>query len=346
MALVSLILVNIVIILIVLGALMFIGTIFLIIGIVSRRKPKNKGKNAPTVCIAIGAAMMFLPVSTAVVLTINTAVSAISEGAQRITYDSITDEWRNGYITDNKAAKQAIKALLDSADEGDHETFKKLFTPNIYNSSSFQTALDEFFGNYPTGLSECELDGGQVASSGSFNYGHNVQTGNTYYTCMLDGEWYYIGLRFCYENTDSPEDVGVTFFCIENLEANALDENYSEYTHLICNIKDESEVTARLIDGRGYIFKPTPDRHITVDEMRELLSQYDDLDDIEDLIGSPNVYKKYPNHTGYNHYYELMPENGEPRYVELVTSLGGEIWNAYLCSDTKTLYDSHMFTRE
>lgn len=347
MAFVSMMFVFIVIIFIILSVLFITGLIFLIAGIVNKRKSKNIGKKSPIVCIVTGSVLLILPVGTILILIITGITSAVSTTMKRADYDNVTDKWRNEWVTDNRAAYEAIRELLKAADSGDRETFAKTFTPNIQKDENFQAVLDAFFEAYPVGLSQCKLDGGSVGSSGSFDHGNNVQTGRTFYTCVINGEWYYIGMSFCYENTNSPDDVGVDFFCIENLEANALDTEYADDEHLVCAIKSENEVTARLIDGRGFVFEPTPERVITPAQMSEYLNKYDDLDELCREIGDPNVTKKYSNCTGCDHYYELVPENGEPRYAYICTDYpSGELLYGYICSDTKTFYDRQLFSKK
>lgn len=347
MAFISMMFVFIIIICIILSLLFITGLIFLIAGIVNKRKPKYIGKKSPVVCIITGSILLVMPVFTILILIITGLSSAVIKNIKRADYDNVTERWRNEWVSDHTAADEAIKQLLESADSGDRETFAKTFTPNIKKNENFESALNLFFDSYPIGLSQCNLNGGNTGSSGSYSYGHNVQTGGAYYTCMLNGEWYYIGMSFCYENTDSPDDVGVDFFCIENLEANALDSEYNDDEHLVCTIKSKNEVTARLIDGRGFLFEPSPQRVITEAQMREYLKKYDELYDLSLEIGDPNVTKKYSNCTGYDHYYELAPENGEPRYAYICTSSpSGDFTYGYICSDSETFYDRKLFAKE
>ncbi|MBP1560989.1 MAG: DUF5104 domain-containing protein [Oscillospiraceae bacterium] len=343
MAFVSMIFAFLAIVLIILGVMFIAGLLFLIPGIVNARKPKYAGKKSPVVFIVIGTLLIALPVGTALTLLVVGVSNSVSTNIRRMGYDNVTDKWRSEWVSDHTAAEDAIEELLSSADAGDRERFAKTFTPNIQQSENFDAALDDFFAAYPVGLSRCELDGGNVGSSGSYNYGHNVQTGGTHYTCVLDGEWYHIIMEFCYENTDFPDDVGVTFFAVENLEANALDIDYKD-KQLVCNIKSDSEVSARLIGGDAFLFEPYPDRVITEEEMIAYLAEYDDLYDLSREIGEPNVTKKYSNCTGYDHYYELAPENGEPRYAYICTnSPTGRFLNGYICSDTIGFYDRTLF---
>lgn len=342
MAFVSMMIVFLIFVIVVMGILFFAGLVMLIAGIITRTRPKNIGKKFPTVLIVIGSIVILIPVGTVLFIGIGGIASQISTSIERQSYKSVTDKWRNEWVTDHEAANGAIKELLEAAESGDREQFKRTFTPNIQNSQSFEAAVDAFFDNYPKGLNGCKLEGGNVSGSGSYNYGHNIQTGSTYYTCFLNGEWYSIHLIFCYENTDYPDDVGVDFFSVENLGAAALDEDYKG-KNLVCAIKSEAEVTARLIKNMAFMFEPSPERIITEAQMKEYLKKYDDLYQLEQEIGKPNVNIKYDNSTGYDHYYELAPENGEPRYAYICTgSPTGRFYYGYVCSDTQSYYDRKL----
>lgn len=325
----------------IIGFLFLAGMIFLITGLVIRQKPKYSRKKSPIVCIVIGVVFLILPVGMAVLIEINMIVSLFTGSSQSLRYGNVTDGWRSGkYIGDTHAREEAIEGLLGFADAGDRDSFEKMFTPRLQEREDFQAAVDDFFRTYPNGLSLCELEGGNGHTSGSSNYGESVQKTNAYYTCFLDGEWYYIGLDLCYRNTESPEEVGVTFFCIENLEANAIDREYGEDEFLACEIRDANDVCARLIKGRGYLFTPTPDRSITTAEMKTYLTQYANLGDLSDQIGEPNVTKPIFNSTGDDYYYELVPEDGEPRYAYICADpISGEIYYSYICSDLHEVQD-------
>lgn len=266
--------------------------------------------------------------------------SFLSSDKQEVEYDNPAEKWRNEIIYDNEAKNDAITWLLGKADSGDRSGFAEIFAPVVQSSESFSAQLDSFFEAYPKGLSECELDSGGGSGSGSYNYGDVVETYSTSFTCFLNGEWYHISVSFCHQNTTAPDEVGVTFFCIENLEAFALDKSYSEDDFIMCSIAEESEVTARLIDGRGFVFEPTPERRVTLEQMREYLENCDNIRELTQLIGVPNVTKKYSNATGCDYYYELTSTDGSPLYAYIVAGyLSGEIYYGYVCTDEKILYD-------
>lgn len=307
----------------VLIGLFIIGMIFLIVGIVRKRNPKNAGKKSPTVCIVSGTVCLLPLIGAAICL-----VWYFGDG----NYAHVTDRWRSGrFMTDDRAKEEAIEGLLTSADAGDRDYFEKMFTPKLRERDDFQRLVDAFFESYPNGLSLCERNSHWTGSSGS-----NVAR----YTCYLGEDWYLMELEFRYGRWYTPDETGVIFFRIENLGANALDRDYGEHDFIACRIVDESEVTARLINGRGYVFTPTPDRSITVEQMKTYLEKYNDLDDLAARIGEPNVSKKHTNSTSSGYYYELVPEDGEPRYAYIdADPYSGKIYYSYICSDVGRLPD-------
>ena len=179
--------------------------------------------------------------------------------------------------------------------------------------------------------------------------GHSIQHGSTHYNCILNGEWYFINLGFCHEDNLEPDKVGVDYFTIRNVEGKAVyndnasrDRDYDEGAYMLCDIRSSDEICARAIDGSAYLWTPTDDPKLTVEEMSALIKKYrsNSPGDIWRRIGEPNAQIKWYNCTGYDYYYELVPEDGEPRYAYICASgFRGNIYSAYICSPEKTLYD-------
>ena len=356
MAFVSMVIVCIVIAAVILGALLIGGLVLLIVGIVGKSKPKNAGKKSPVVCIVTGAVMLALPVVTAVVLGIWGVSSCVGTVLKRTQYECVPDRWRNEWVYDYQAEDEIIEALLTSADSGDREAFGKNFTPELQRNEGFHDAVNAFFAAYPTGLSKCERKNQLGGGSASYDAGHNVKTDSVHFDVTLDGEWYYVSISFCYDNTDEPDKVGVTDCMIMNLEAAAVffDEyhrtgEYDSDVYLVCDIKSPDEINARLIDNRAFLWTPTDTPKLTADELRDLLKDNDRLDApaLSEKLGQPNAFCKYFNSTGYDYYYELADRNGMPCYADICTdSPAGEIFSAFICTPYETDYDFSLFERE
>ena len=353
MAFASMIIIFTAIILLILGILFVAGLIFLSIGIVKKKSPKNKGKKHPIVFIVIGLLLSLPAVVSIVIVLVTLRITNTKTAIERTQYECVPDKWRNERVQDHQAAQEVLDALLKAADEGDKEAFALNFTPEIQEQSDFDDTLDMFFKSYPEGFSECDIEVGPVGGGGSYNYGHNVLNAGTSIDVVMDGEWYTIGLSFCYENTDNPEKVGVTNFNIMNLEGAAYFNNesnkkpfYFEDEYLICRIMNDQEISARMINGIPFLWTDTPEPKLTEDEMRELLTDYRDkgigIPEVQDVIGEPHAGIKLFNATGYDYYYELEPkEDGTPQYVHINTSTEkGRIIAAYLCDSENEYYDN------
>jgi len=269
-------------------------------------------------------------------------------------YDSIVEKWQNETIFEGEASEDAINALLNAADANDHDEFAENFTEEVRERAGFDGAVNKFLAVYPKGLSKADLKymGG---GAGGSSRGDNLVKGATYsYECTLNGDWYHINVSFCFVNDQEPEKIGVEHFEIMNLNAEAYhtdlasdDPYYYEKFYLLCDIKSEEEMPARMIAGSPYLWKTTDNRKLTEDEMRDLLYQYGgDLGnrELREILGDSNAYYKSFNSTGYFHYYELQPKNGEPRYARICCQTTyGKIYDAYVCTRDDIIYDNPLY---
>ena len=344
MALFHLLMVMLIIPLIIIGIIgMLVGLILLIVGIINRKKPANQGKRFPKVFITIGSILLIVPFLTTSALVISSVVSIFRS------YDSLPDRWNNIWISDSMASDDAVKALTNAAGKGDREALAKCFSADVRKDPDFDKMLDEFIQNYPTEISQCELDGSSSGSSASYDYGHVVKTGGGHYECDHNGERYFFNLYFCHENTDEPDKVGVTWFSVTNIEAQA--KKSAEYDPIDnedprgmeCLIISSDEVNAKLIGGVPYLWEPTPDKKFSEDEMRKLLSGAASMEDVYAAAGTPNASYKAFNSTGYEYFYELRSSEKEPRYANIcASSPKGYIIDAYVCTPDETIYDNPL----
>ena len=356
MAFVSMMFVFFLIAAVILGALLITGLVLLIVGIVRKCSKKNAGKKSPSVLIVSGSVLLVLPVITVVLLSAWGVSSCAGTAFKRTQYECVPDRWRNEWVYDSQAEEEIIEALFNSADKGDREAFGKNFTPELQRKEGFDEAVNAFFAAYPKGFAGCERKDKNGGGSASYNYGHNVKNDSVHFNTTLGGEWYYVSVEFCYDNTDEPDKVGVTDFKIMNLEGAAVffDEywrntDYGSDVYLLCDIKNSDEVSARLIGGQPLLWTPTDTPRLTADELRELLKENKRLDSpaLLEKLGAPNAFCKYVNSNAYEYYYELQDRNGQPCYAELETdSPDGEIFMAFICTPTEYDYDYTLYDNE
>ena len=267
-------------------------------------------------------------------------------------YDCLADKWTNEFVTEKIAVNDAYDRLFKAAEDGDKKAFADCFAKELRDSSGFDRMVDSFFANYPKGLGKAEIRRMPAGAGGSFKGNMVIRNASSGGDVLLDGEYYDITLRVCYEYTGSPEKIGVTQFAIRNLEADAeyIDsiQKIPEYDAdtedcIICAIRSSEEVSARLINGCPYLWTDTDTPKLTADEMRDLLMAHrDDLGnrEVQDRIGQPNVEFKQSNSTGYDYFYELRSENGEPLYAHITADWPmGRILDAYVCTRDRDSQD-------
>ncbi len=349
MAFISMIFAFLFIAVLILGVMFLVGLVLLIAGIVLRRNPKISVRKASVACTVSGSVLLGLPI----VMAAGLCMWGVFSSVKGTDYESVPDRWKNEWVMDSQAEDEIMDALFTSADSGDREAFVRNFTPELQGKDDFIESVDAFFDVYPKGFSYCETKDEYGGGGGSYNAGHNVRTHSLHFNTTIDGEWYYVSIEFCYENTDEPDKVGVTNLRIMNLQAAAVffDEcsrsvDRPDDIYLLCDIRSSDEISARLIGGQPFLWTPTDTSRLTADELRDLLKQNKRLDSpaLSEKLGAPNAFRKYVNSTGYDYYYELADRNGEPCYANIETdSPYGEIFHAFICTPTDYDYDYTLF---
>lgn len=275
-------------------------------------------------------------------------------------YDNVVDIWQKTYVTEKDSKDQAFKKLFAAAESGDQTAFTKNFSEEVRKKANFNSTLNEFFSGYPKGISECELTyKGGGAGGNSDENGISRGCAGVYY-CSMDGKPYWITIEMTYKDDSHPEKVGVSHFSIMNLEgrANYLVENnrrqtedehydFAEEFPIACYILSDKEVSAKLINGSPILWTESDAPKLTADEFGKLLKENEgkDLSGLFDKIGKPGHSIHYFNHTAYYCYYELAPENGEPRFAFITTlSEYGQIIDAYVCTPDSCDFDNPLIS--
>ena len=335
--------------LIILGVLFISGMILLIAGVRKNRKPENKGKKSPKVMIAFGIILIIPAVMALSIGVFVKTFSFVSDNTWKARYDSVAEMWKNKHVNEKKACEQAFEELLKAADEGDKEAFSKCFSDTIRKEPDFQERVDNFFKSYPGELKDLEYDDGGADSSASLNHGHNVKLASNRYDAIKGSESYYISLRCCFENTDNPEEIGVTQFIVMNLGGYA-DYCYDSFgyikhpeedEYLLCYMKSPEEVPARRIGGTAYPWTASEKEPVTKEEMKKLLVNNEYFCDAKSSgnLGEPNVTYSIVSSNGDNYIYELASENGKPLYVDITVNYEDRIVDAITRGQEKS--DGH-----
>ena len=335
----------------VLSVLLIIGVVLLVCGIAKKKKPENEGKKHPVVLMVIGFIIgtpALICILTAMVFKLTINVNDKDSFGWKKEYDRLSELYAEHNYNDQKALAKAFDTMIGEADAGDKDAFKSNFSKSVREDADFDRKIDEFFAAYPGGLSMLEFEKSGGSGSEDLHFGHNVKTRDQFYRGRSGDEAYFIILDVCYENTDNPEELGVNQIIIWNLEGYA-DYKYDDYGNVLypdddeyclCYIKTSADINARLVNGTPYPWTESEQAPITEEEMKNLLLQCENIDELRasGLVGKPNNENNVPNSSGCHYIYELQPENGKPRYVEISCGAGGNILSANAVGEDKGEY--------
>ena len=350
MALAPFLLIALLIIASILGIVFVIGLILLIVGIVSKCNRKNDGKKSPVVLIITGIVMMVPSVLCVTLIAVYVVKTDLNKAHWEREATTIVELWQHTNVTEEKAAGQALEALLKAADAGDKEAFVGSFAEPVREDPEFEREVKLFFDEYsefPGALAELEFDGGVSSGSAEHDRGITTRTAHAHYDIKLGDESYYIKVSYCFENDEHPEQIGVTGFEVMNLGGYVdyhLTMEGRELEHddyVACNYCTPDEVSARRISGHARRWKASDVELLTLSEMKDVLNSCDYLEDLEaakrvGLIGDPNSEYHIVASTAVNYYYEIAPEDGEARFVDIVVSAEGKLLDAWVCSEEKS----------
>lgn len=311
------------------GAILLgIGLIGLIITIVSviKRRRTPEGVKKKKAGLIVGIILMSVPVVPVAAILIYGAYSRITLEIQRANYTCLTDEWRNEYVPEDKAAKAAMEAMLKAADEGDKEEIKAMFSENAQNEQ-LDKQIDQFLATYPGKLLQTELpedflseyacDYSKTDWSESSENGFNKEYFSVCFDVEMDGERYYISMEGCNHNDNNPEEIGLLLFTVETELAYVVEKEYSETDYIYSDMMQDADFEVRKIDGKLCAFTPI-NRKISQEEALETLREKFWLEDYIEKYGEANAVINYDKESGDGeYYYELLPENGEARYLKL-----------------------------
>ena len=333
---------------IILAVLFFIGLGMLIAGLVNSKRAK---KVWPIVLDVLGSLCM-LPFIILIIIGI-VAYNKTNYDKMGILdeYDSLPEVWINeSIVVESVAADQAMKSNVDAARKGDRDEFVECFSQETRDREGFEQYADDFLDVFPEGVTFKELKRSRTTSIGNVKY-TGIRTGTAVYQGKFNGEWYFFTVQFAYYGSGHDEAKGVTYLAMMNLpgEANVIRGDAKpmmsdDSLYLFTYMPSSDEINARMVNNYAYLWNESDGPVVTKDEMREILTSYDTLQDAIDAgaIGHPNCVE-----TTCFYYYELKPDHGEPRYA-FVRTIGdyGHVSEAYVYTETTTDYEDPIVKYE
>lgn len=322
MAFISLLAVYLFIFIVILAILAFIGSIFLVIGLVKRKKAAEQGKKYPYVFIVLGILFLAPSVLTVGGVLVTAVVSTVQiKIADTIGYENCVDKWKNRWVSDSAAEEAMLEEFIEAAESRDKDALMALYTDEIQNRAELSGQVDEFLAAYPGGFSadDFESDGAHSESGGGEAYF------DTDYEGVIDGEYYYISFSACHSNDEHEERVGLRYFYIKSEKAKVL-EDRNDYVYatdsqyIDAGFSVEGEYETRRVGGYPFEFVPM-DRKLTKEQVIDEIKNVRTIEELTEILGEPNGRSERLSEL----LYELVPEGGEPRYVVITYDNYGRI---------------------
>ena len=310
------------------------GLTMVIYGIVKRRHDRKNGSRL----IITGLVMMIITSLYFIYAAFMIFASSHSTPAAPSDYDSLPEYWQAHKIGEGEASVEAVNTLLDAAYAGDTDKFASVFSESTRRRSDFDARMEDFLSKLPSNLRSVGLKDCGITSRSSEPGSSAHSEATVVYSAVVDGKEYFLTLKFCAHSAEHPEDVGVSFFTVLNLEGQAMYNQcfnevggasvpsavYERYAdaYLLCDVLNDGKVSARKIFGFVYMWTPSEGSPMTSEEIVAALAGYDNLADAIDAgkLPQPNVEYKSADSNVYEYYYELASgPNGEPLYASIVT---------------------------
>lgn len=274
-----------------------------------------------------------------------TACSAVKEAAQQGL--ELLDGWHteNGlYATqEEKLYLETADTFLDAVEAGDREAVLNCFSDNTRSADpSLEEQIDRLLELCSGPIDFKTRDDIQLFGSYSNHYGKKTAliADTLIYTCGDAYFWCDMGLT--YQNDEDPGAIGVTYATVHTADydyAYKSGEDYGDIPDFQApglqvltadQLNRPVEAEIRVIDGNGIAYTPTAPLNVT---------------DVAVFLERNSSYSAFrarfdpPCGSWHYDYYELSPEDGEPRYL----CVGhfeetDEIYSASVCSDIKFLY--------
>lgn len=211
---------------------------------------------------------------------------------------------------------EMVEKLFSALDAGNEASVRALFSVHArQRDPDFEADLDRLMELY-SGPTDALGQHDMLAGSYSTEYGVNTAEVYTTFPVVSAGEYYWCHLQLMYRNDADEDQVGISqllFYSAEEFYLLHSDENrhYPDEAGLFVYDEYTLEGEIRSINGWPCRFTPI-DRVIDEEEVKVFLDRSNLYSEFVEQFGEPNGGDSY-----LYYYYELQPENGQPRYLEM-----------------------------
>lgn len=261
--------------------------------------------------------------------TVQKAFESLPEDAQEAVMGSV-QSWSGS----RWSLQDPIDEFFAAVDARDAEAVRAMFSPNAQAAGeTLDQDIQALFDLYPGPTDECVMTS-PVGASKHVGWRENATTVHNTFPVVCQGVNYYCAFSYTTKDEADEGNVGVNsvLFMTEKVQANEEFRNSLERGDGLTVAADcPGDYETRRIGDCAYIFTPM-DRSLFADELTAFLQTDSNWAAFLDRFGQPNA-ESWPS----SYYFELTPENGQPRYAHILTNTENGVKQVY----SVYLYDNH-----
>ncbi|WP_297870759.1 DUF5104 domain-containing protein [uncultured Oscillibacter sp.] len=227
-----------------------------------------------------------------------------------------------------------IDEFFAAVDARDAEAVRALFSPNVREADGdLDESIQALLDLYPGPTEDCEMLT-PVGASKHLEYGRQTMVDvHNSLPAVCGGVNYYCSFSYVTKDEEDPGNVGLRKVVVATEAARCHPDYYQNSLDLEDGLSvvtaPAAEGETRRIGDEPFAFTPY-DRTVTREELPAFLETDDSWEGFTARFGPPNA----EGWLGTGYYYELVPEDGQARYVHIYTHDFGDgarrVWSVYL----------------
>lgn len=251
---------------------------------------------------------------------------------------------------------QAVDDFFAALDSQDKEAIMDMFAQDVREEDTdLEAQIDKLFEAYPGPTDICKRDGSSVAGSYSNDHGTHTSSVESGFPVVSHDTYYWCDFEYMYENDEDEDQIGIRRISFYSAEARckeiyepvsrtgSMDKGADTVTDGLTVLTDVSvDYEVRFVGGYPEKFTPI-DRTLTAEQVTAFLETSSSYSAFLAEFGSPNV----EDTSGVSVTYELPPEDGEPRYLDLFfDDSTDQILKVYIQNDLDVVAVSKLWDAE
>lgn len=227
-----------------------------------------------------------------------------------------------------------IDEFFAAVDARDAEAVRALFSPNVQAADGdLDESIQALLDLYPGPTEDCEMLT-PVGASKHLEYGRQTMVDvHNSLPAVCGGVNYYCSFSYVTKDEEDPGNVGLRKVVVATEAARCHPDYYQNSLDLEDGLSvvtaPAAEGETRRIGDEPFAFTPY-DRTVTREELPAFLETDDSWEGFTARFGPPNA----EGQLGTGYYYELVPEDGQARYIHIYTHDFGDgarrVWSVYL----------------